>query len=671
MIRKVTIYLREHETISALLLLTLIEFVTIGINIPKLGFYYDDWYLLWSGSARGAGSITSMFSTDRPYMGSIYSYTYQLFGDSILAWHTFAFILRLLGGFGFYILLNKVFPRLNALNLFMTAIFYVYPGFLSQPDANTKQNHLIGYGSAIYSILFNVLAIQARSTWKKVVAAIISGLLALNYLFIYEYMIGLEAARVIFLVIAGYKNRFPDLRRVLYEGLMIWIAPAIAVCVFLYWRFFIFVSIRSATNVDRLVSNYIDNLQEMTYRLVFQTARDFFDSTVFAWFVKPYSLFRSSDNTDLFVGLILSFMIGVLLIRSMERRRDVEEMPEARLLMLSGLAITLAAIFPVVLSNREFDPMDAYKSYGLHLTMGVALFMGGLYPKLKKGHGRLFILTFFILSITTQYLNGIEWARFWELEKQVWWQLTYRAPDIEDGTLIVTWLPDGTQLQQDYEIWAPVNLIYREGAWERPMIQAEVFHSSMYEKLSKAVDTERLVRDIPLTQNYGKLLLFSQATSDSCAHFYDGEFLVIAKNQPYQLRDIAQFSSTRWIRTDQPNYAIPPKSIFGDIPERTWCFYYQSAELALQKGDWQAVANLYDQVITNDLHPTDKYEWFPFVQGLMNVDRYPEANKLYSTNLADVDYYQIQICENLTREPNFREQDGYRADLLYQMVCSK
>ena len=92
----------KNETFLAILLILLTTVITYGVSIPSLGYYYDDWYLLWSGQARGAGSIVSLFSTDRPFMGVVYSYDYRLLGDSILNWHLYALLWRFICGLAFF-----------------------------------------------------------------------------------------------------------------------------------------------------------------------------------------------------------------------------------------------------------------------------------------------------------------------------------------------------------------------------------------------------------------------------------------------------------------------------------------------------------------------------------------------------------------------------------------
>jgi len=114
-----------------------------GIMIPRLGYYYDDWYMLWSGASRGADSLITLFSMDRPFMGVIYSRFYRVIGDSILGWHLFTLALRIAGGIAFYWILTMAWPKLKSLFVLSAMLFVTFPGFLAEPNAATKVNHLI------------------------------------------------------------------------------------------------------------------------------------------------------------------------------------------------------------------------------------------------------------------------------------------------------------------------------------------------------------------------------------------------------------------------------------------------------------------------------------------------------------------------------------------------
>ena len=59
----------KNETLVAILLILITTIVTYGLSIPKLGYYHDDWYLLWSGQARGAA--TQWILGIRPEFGGL------------------------------------------------------------------------------------------------------------------------------------------------------------------------------------------------------------------------------------------------------------------------------------------------------------------------------------------------------------------------------------------------------------------------------------------------------------------------------------------------------------------------------------------------------------------------------------------------------------------------
>ena len=54
--------------------------------------------------------------------------------------------------------------------------------------------------------------------------------------------------------------------------------------------------------------------------------------------------------------------------------------------------------------------------------------------------------------------------------------------------------------------------------------------------------------------------------------------------------------------------------VFGPEPEYAWCYYYQKANLARQRGDWDEVLTLSEELQSKNLAPADLIEWMPFLQ---------------------------------------------------------
>ena len=109
----------------------------------RLGFYRDDWYMLWSAITRGADSIIELFSIDRPFMGYTYDLTYRLLGNSPLPWQLYSYVLKTLSALAVYGIVRLIWPEQRRAATGAALLYLVYPGFLGQPNAATKTNQLL------------------------------------------------------------------------------------------------------------------------------------------------------------------------------------------------------------------------------------------------------------------------------------------------------------------------------------------------------------------------------------------------------------------------------------------------------------------------------------------------------------------------------------------------
>jgi hypothetical protein len=675
--KQVILKVFKNETFIAVLLVSLTTLITYGVSIPRLGFYYDDWYVLWSGQARGAASLIPLFSTDRPFMGVVYSQVYHLLGDTIVNWHLYALLWRMIGGLAFFWILRLLWPEHKYLTTLMAVLFVIYPGFLSQPDANTKQNHLYGFGTALLSIGFMLQAIKLKSKVWKIIFFAFSILLTVNYLFIYEYMIGLEGMRFVLLGVLLYQQGFKKYRILAVEVFKRWWPFVLAAAGFLYWRFFIFESSRVATNPARLAGSYLGNLRHMSIRLVLEITKDFLDTSIFAWFVKPYFLISGAQYSDLgFALLVATFVIILVWLYLFLSKKwwgtdyQAEEKPRPFVQFLwIGALITLCAVAPVIASGRNVDLTDSYKSYGLHPIGGVVIFVAGLVLMLQPKFRRLILIALIGISVSAQVLNASGfWVQFWRYERETWWQLTWRAPDIRDGTLVMAYLPDGYRLQQDYEIWGPVNLIYRPGPAESPAISAEVLtQDTVYDIFTGEVIDNR-VRDIKLHKDYNDLLLISLPARNACIHLIDGTLPVYSENESLLLQQVGGYSHIDRI-VPTGNAPIPPAAIFGPEPPHNWCYYYQKAALARQVGDWKEIGKLYDQTIALGLEPSDQSEILPFFEGLVNLGRIDEAKKIYNQEIKGRKQLRYPLCNFLSKDPGYPPEFHYDYQMIDEILC--
>ncbi len=667
----------KNESFFAIVLIFLTTLITYGVSIPNLGYYHDDWFVLWSGQARGADSLIPLFSTDRPFMGVVYSVVYRLLGDSIIGWHLYALLWRFIGGLAFFWILRLVWPEQRYLATVMTVLFLVYPGFLSQPNANTKQNHLFGFASALLSIALMLQAMKTSKQGWKIAYSLLSLILTANYLWIYEYMLGFEGTRLLLLGYVLFQNGVRELRTLAGEILKrIW--PYWLVTVgFLYWRVFIFEGARNATDVSGLAGSYLGNFRFMSIRLILETIKDFLDTSVFAWFVQPYQLFSLATYSNLVYAWVVAVVVAgsVWLYMFLFRKKwgveiQDEESPRLRRdLLWIGALTTLFAISPVIASGRQMDLYDPYKSYGLHPASGVVLFITGMMLMLQPRFRTWVLIALVGISVSTQVLNADYWERYWEVQREMAWQLSWRAPDIQDDTLVMMSISGGFNPQQDYEVWGPINLIYNPGAVKAPAIQAEVLNLDTAYSIFKRDVKNNYVRDIRLHRDFNNLLLITYPSSVSCFHVIDGTLPVYAGSESLLIQQVGEYSRVDRIISSGPAH-IPPRSIFGTEPPHGWCYYYQKASLARQAGDWEEIGRLYDQVHDLGLETDDKSEIMPFFEGLVNLGRLEDARSLYRKQFKGQAEVRFPLCNTLATDPGYPPEFGYDYKTIDEILCN-
>src|SRR5512143_722041 len=93
----------------ALLLLGLMSY---AYQLASLGYYWDDWAVVFLLNARNPALLYGYFAFDRPFAWP-YQVMYALFGLNPIAWHLVTLLLRCAGVLLFYLTLTQIWPRLD------------------------------------------------------------------------------------------------------------------------------------------------------------------------------------------------------------------------------------------------------------------------------------------------------------------------------------------------------------------------------------------------------------------------------------------------------------------------------------------------------------------------------------------------------------------------------
>ena len=202
--KKFTFSLRSVP--AALLVFVIIAF---GLLITSLGFYWDDWQMIWFNYATGPAGLIQAFQGDRPFLALTFYLTSLIARPIPFDWQLMGLVARFGLGLSYWWMLRKIWPK-PAEQLVWAAILYtIYPGFKQQPIALIYTNGFILLALFNLSIGWMVMAMRCpKRYWLYLALSLLSFAFCT---FSTEYYVGLELIRplIIFLVLC---RTIPSLR---------------------------------------------------------------------------------------------------------------------------------------------------------------------------------------------------------------------------------------------------------------------------------------------------------------------------------------------------------------------------------------------------------------------------------------------------------------------------
>lgn len=651
-------------------LITLVTLLSYGILVPQLGFYRDDWYMLWAGQSNlGLSGLLQLFQTDRPLIGWTFAALFKLLGPRVLAWQSAALVFKVGTGLAVWGLLRQVWPTKRLETTCAALLFVLYPGFYQQPVAATFIIDLIGLNAAFISIWLTIFSLQTPRRWLKMAAALLAAALALFYVALYEATIGLEAVRwaLVWYVLwlAAGRDR---LRQVTLRAGLNLLPSSLAIGGFVIWRLFFFESVRRATNVNVLLADYASDPLYAFSQILLGYGKDLFETVLAAWFVPFYQFTAEGRYTDFISGLGVTFVVLALVAAYLLwfRRQNPEPAPEndpfPRHFLLIGLAGVALPSAVIVILGREVLFSTQWDRYTTQSMFGVALLIFGALLYYLRGSARQVVFfSLLFLAVMTHYHSAAYHVRFWNYERNVVWQLSWRAPALQPGTTIILSLPEGYRLAEEYEVWGPLNMAYAPG--QPLLVSGQIPYDGLVLDLKEGKKESRLMRNLNVKRNYGQALILSIPSSQSCLQVLDGRHLALPYFENSRVKEAAAYSNLDLI--DPAATPIQPAAaIFGAEPAHNWCFTYQKINLALQAGDFAQAGQLADAAAQNGLRPADETEWLPIVIAYANLGQAEKATR--AANEIDKSVRRSICLQQAAHNP---WPAGYNDELIQSTLC--
>lgn len=626
------------------LFLFLLALLAYAPRLADLGFYWDDFPKLWISQRFGAQGLADFFSYDRPLWGVLYQLTTPIFGTHALAWHIFALVLRWGCALLVWMLLRRLWPGREQLAAAAAAFHLVYPGFSQQYVALVFSHYYLVLGAYLLSLYLMLRAVQLqrrRLAWT--LAALAAS--ALN-LFTTEYFFFPDLLRPLLLWIA-LADGLPWRRR-LGKTVLAWLPYLLLFGAALYWRVFIQGFLRyEPTLAEQLLSAPGAALPELLARAV----RDLWITTGGAWQRALLALLTlAGQERATRLGFIALGLLAAGLSALFFWRFARPEKPALRAawqplaIALVSLALAGGSFWAVDLPIMVVFAADRFTMpfmFGAGLLLAVLI---GLLPFGKLGRGLSYGLLLG-LAVGMQFVNAQEYRRDWVFQQNFFWQMSWRIPALREGTTLLINESDMPHYT-DNSLTAPLNWLYDPDSTSRQMK-----YWLAWPTMRLGVEIPALSPGLPIQVDY-RAAVFDGSTDQllvvlynppACLRVLDPEIDRYAGIIPDRLRQALPLSRLDLIQLDAPP-ARPLPALYGGEPPRRWCYYFEHADLARQRGDWQRAAEAGDQALAEGLHPEDAYEYFVLVEAYAHLGRWDQAIALTRAALAQNEYTNAPLC---------------------------
>jgi len=627
--------------------LLLVAILAYGLLIPQLGLYWDDLPISWIAYELGSEALTKYFSTNRPVWGLLYQITTRIIPDEPIYWQIFALFWRWLGAVMVFAIVEKLWKGKPRLALGVALLFLVYPGFTQQWSAFLYSHFFIVLFFFLYSYLLMLRAMEEPNRYWQLTAF---GLIfsALN-LWMMEYFYVLELMRV-GVILTALRGETMSLRERAIKTFKLWLPYLIVLVLAILSRLFIF-------NNQVYGIGLGDSLESAPLETIINLARNIRSTLTLvlrdAWaqvtqLPKISSAEPILNSYYIVVALAALVLIAGFLFVSREETQLIQKNIKDSLWMIGlGIFTLLLSGWPFWLVG--FVPSLAWPAsrFTLPFMFGVSLIFAGIINLIPWERVHIALLVSLVgLAVGYQFLVANNYKQDWETQKELFWQLTWRAPSIAPDTAII--MNEGAlEYYADNSLSPVVNWVYA------PEKRGEdIDYVLLYPTTRLRSDAlPKLEPDLPIFTEYlagqfhGNT---SQAVAiyfmpPSCMRILDPDVDRVNRAIPEQslMRFASRLTNYELISSESTSQMPKP---YDPEPKHGWCYSFQKADLARQFKQWDEVVSLGNAAFAEGLNPTDPAERFVFIEGYAHAGEWERAVELSMRSLSESESMSAPLC---------------------------
>ncbi|MCE1252312.1 MAG: hypothetical protein LWX83_02050 [Anaerolineae bacterium] len=625
--------LRIRKTVNwfpvFLLLVTVAPYI---LFINRLGFYWDDWQIVFLEKARAWQTFWNYFVYDRPFSIWTYLLTLPVIGLNPVLWQINTLLLRWLSGWGLYLTLIGIWPDKRWQTRWMAILFVVFPGFSQQLISVAYSQHFITYALFTLSLAGMVAAVN-RPEYRRFFMGL-AWLACLLQLFTMEYFSALELLRPLILLILFLRDK-KDWRYTLNQMLINWAPYLLNLILFCVWRFIIYPG--WLQNSDPNTPGLLKSLSEHWVDFLNISLRDSLGISLFSWLnlLTPdnINIHLKEFNFSFLYGLLSGALAGFVLYRT----RHLENLPPEKTFLIQSFLLGLSGVIlgglPVWSSGRSSAVGMWSDRFTLGPMLGACILLVWLVDwAFRNFRQKLLVLSLLLgLAIAFHFRTANQYVKNWEIQKTYYWHLLWRAPDLKPGTNIIsTQLPSA--LLSNYAAGFGLNVLYNHGP-EMKKVPYWYFSSAVINDPINKPNPEfplrySELRNISYEGALSQSLIVTRPSNERCLWLVT-PYLQSSGALTYDEEKIAAFSHPDQVINNHRDSF--PENIIGREPAHDWCYYFEKADLANQANDPAAVINLWSQSQELALKPRNPAELYPFIRAFMLEGDLHQAHELIGT----------------------------------------
>jgi hypothetical protein len=257
----------------------------------------------------------------------------------------------------------------------------------------------------------------------------------------------------------------------------------------------------------------------------------------------------------------------------------------------------------------------------------------------------------------------------------MFWQMYWRASSIQPDTIVM--INEGAlQFYADNSLTGALNWIFDPDNRSERMDYVLFYPTSRVGGTLAAFEPNQIIHYDFISE------VFTGNTSQTLAFYYqppgclrlldpliDNENHFISDDS--LMREVAPLSSSKWITFQ--NAARMPQ-IYGPEPAHGWCYYFEKADMARQKGEWAQVVEFGNKAFELNDYPNDPVERFVFVEGYAHAGDWARAKDFaiqsYTISPRYVEPILCKLLERIGREtPASNLKESSLNDLNTKMHC--